>query len=148
MKFVQASLALATALPVLFCSCAGSGGAESADADKPAEQATPKLVGRIASIQSNPRFVLIQSYGPWQVPADTVLTTQGLEGRTANLLATGESAGQYAAADIRAGEVEVGDAVYSLPDPRPEPLFETAAAAAPGIEDQEPAPPESGETDF
>lgn len=147
MKILQALLTLATALPILLCSCAGTGGAGGADDAKPAEEASPKLVGRIASIQSNPRFVLIQSYGPWLVPADSILITQGPEGRTANLLATGESAGQYAAADIRAGDVEVGDGVYSLPEPKLEaPL--PPAATSPTTEDQDIAPTEDAESDI
>jgi hypothetical protein len=124
MNTVQAPLAVAAALCLLLCSCAGTG-AVAEDAEKPAKVAAPELVGRIASIQSRPRFVLIQSYGPWLVAPGSILTTQGLEGRTANLLATGESAGQYAAADIRAGDVEVGDAVYTLPDPSGEPAAST-----------------------
>jgi hypothetical protein len=86
--------------------------------EKPAAEA-PKLVGRIASIPPDKRFVLIQSYEKWNIEAGTILTTRGTEDRTANLLATGESLGQFAAADLQSGIVEVGDAVYSRHVPKP-----------------------------
>ncbi len=73
----------------------------------------PRLVGRIASIPKERKFVLIQSYGSWNVATGSVLTTQGPDGRAANLLATGEKLGQYAAADLRSGTLEVGDGVYT-----------------------------------
>ena len=82
--------------------------------EKPTTDAEgPKLVGRVASIPQERKFVLIQSYGTWKVSAGSVLTTQGPNGRAANLLATGEQLGQYAAADLRSGTVEIGDGVYT-----------------------------------
>lgn len=83
--------------------------------------ARPQLVGRVASIPPERSFLLIQSYGEWRVPDGTILSTRGQDGRTANLFVTGEKLGQYAAADIQAGEVEVGDAVLQLPTPAPRP---------------------------
>jgi hypothetical protein len=80
--------------------------------ERPAAEG-PELVGRIASIPADKRFVLIQRYGSWNIEAGTILTTRGLEERTANLLVTGEKLGQFAAADIQSGIVEIGDAVYS-----------------------------------
>ena len=77
----------------------------------------PELVGRVASLSPDGRFVLVQSYGPWRVEPGSTLTTRGPEGRTANLLVTGEKLGQYAAADIRSGALASGDAVYFLPPP-------------------------------
>jgi hypothetical protein len=82
---------------------------EKADAES-----KPLLVGRVASIPADRTFVLIQSYGKWNVETGSILTTQGPEGRAANLLATGEKLGQYAAADIRTGTLEIGDGVYSI----------------------------------
>jgi hypothetical protein len=94
----------------------------TACADKPEETPTektddeskPRLVGRVASIPADRMFVLIQSYGTWTVETGSILTTQGPEGRAANLLATGEKLGQYAAADIRTGTLEIGDGVYTI----------------------------------
>jgi hypothetical protein len=94
----------------------------------------PKLVGRIASIPAHRRFVLIQSYEKWNVEAGTILTTRGPEARTANLLATGESLGQFAAADLQSGLVEVGDAVYSRHVPKPPPPAESTTPAVPATE--------------
>jgi hypothetical protein len=104
---------------MLLCGCAGIKEPPKSESVASPEDSAPQLVGRIASIRERPRFVLIQSYGPWLVPAETILTSRGPDGRVANLLATGESTGQYAAADIRAGEVEIGDAVYTLPGSQP-----------------------------
>ena len=86
--------------------------------EKPNEKADaetrPQLVGRVASIPADRKYVLIQSYGSWNVETGSILTTQGPEGRAANLLATGEKLGQYAAADIQSGTLEIGDGVYTV----------------------------------
>lgn len=81
----------------------------------------PKLVGRIASIPADRRFVLIQSYGKWTIENERILTTRGPEDRTANLKTTGEKLGEFAAADLQSGTVEVGDAVYSQHSAKPTP---------------------------
>lgn len=111
-------------LALLLASCANND--ETIPVDKTGEMMKPKLVGRVATVPSDKRFVLIQSYGNWNVPAGTILISHGADHRTANLLVTGEAMGQYAAADLQGGEVAVGDAVYSReltrPDtPAPEP---------------------------
>lgn len=80
---------------------------------------SPKLVGRVATIPADKRFVLIQSYGKWNVETDQILTTRGPNDRMANLRTTGESLGEFAAADLQSGQVEVGDAVYFQPIPKP-----------------------------
>jgi hypothetical protein len=84
----------------------------TAPKEKPATTA-PTLVGRIASTPADKRFVLIQNYGNHKIATGTILTTRGPEERTANLLATGESLGPFAAADLQSGRVQIGDAVYS-----------------------------------
>jgi hypothetical protein len=96
----------------------------------PPSPSAPELVGRIASIPPEKRFVLIQSYGKWNVSTGTILTTRGAENRSANLLVTGESLGQFAAADLRSGSVEVGDAVYSRHVPKPDEPSESSATPA------------------
>lgn len=102
------------------------------DPDKPKTEA-PKLVGRVASIPPDRKFVLIQSYGPWKSDAGAILTTRGPENRAANLLVTGEKLGDFAAADLQSGTVEIGDGVYSrhVPkpvEPAPEPPADTQVA--------------------
>lgn len=87
---------------------------EETPTEKTDVESKPRLVGRVASIPTDRTFVLIQYYGKWSVATGSILTTQGPEGRTANLLATGEKLGQYAAADIRTGVLEVGDGVYTI----------------------------------
>ena len=111
-------------------SCAPPPPTAARDDLKPqAPQTGPALIGRIASIPGDRRFVLIQSYGKWKIEAGRILTTRGPEQRTANLLTTGESLGEFAAADLQSGQVEVGDAVYSQhlpkalePQPVPDPV--------------------------
>ncbi len=79
----------------------------------------PKLVGRIASIPADKRFVLIQSYGKWTIESGQILTTRGPNDRSGNLRTTGETLGEFAAADLQSGAVEVGDAVYFQHIPSP-----------------------------
>lgn len=86
------------------------------DDPPPPNPNAPKLVGRIASIPPGRRFVLIESYGTWKVPTGSILSVHGPDGRSANLLATGESLRHHAAADIQSGTLEVGDGVYLQPN--------------------------------
>ncbi len=108
MKILQAA---ALFLCVLLIACAEK--PEQKPREK-AETERPRLVGRVASIPSDRKFVLIQSYGSWKVETGSILTTQGPDGRAANLRVTGEKLGQYAAADIQSGTLEIGDGVYTL----------------------------------
>lgn len=82
--------------------------------EKPKEPTT-KLVGRVASISGDKKFVLIQSYGNWEVPAGAILTTRAGENRVSNLRCSGEKLGQFAAADIQGGMPDVGDGVLYTP---------------------------------
>ncbi len=108
------------------------------EAPKPVAEG-PKLVGRIASVPADKRFVLIQSYGKWEVESGRILTTRGLEDRTANLRTTGETLGEFAAADLQSGAVEVGDAVYSQHIPKPVQVPSTSET--PLLQDELPANP-------
>ena len=100
-------------LGVLSCATNPSKGLDPSKQE--AEKSTvkgPEIVGRIASVPADRRFVLIQSYGKWEGESGQILTTRGPENRTANLKVTGEKLGEFAAADLQSGTVEVGDAVY------------------------------------
>lgn len=81
----------------------------------------PRLVGRIASIPPDRKFVLIESYGKWSIPPGSILTVLGPDKRSANLIATGEVLRHHAAADIQSGTLEVGDGVYTTAKPVEEP---------------------------
>ena len=70
-----------------------------------------RLSGRVHKVDEKSRYVLIRRYGPWHVDEGEVVESRG-EGRTANLLPTGERLGEHVAADIRSGTVEIGDGVY------------------------------------
>ncbi|BDS08682.1 hypothetical protein NT6N_37220 [Oceaniferula spumae] len=70
-----------------------------------------RLSGRVQTVNKDSKFVLIRRYGPWKVDEGEIVESRG-ENRTANLAPTGEKLGEHVAADIRSGEVEVGDAVY------------------------------------
>jgi hypothetical protein len=115
---------------VLLAACAS----QSPQTEPNTRGAKPELVGRVASLSPDGRFVLVQSYGPWRIESGSTLTTRGPESRTANLLVTGEKLGQYAAADIRSGALASGDAVYFLP-PAP-----TAPTTRRGTAEDDPAP--------
>jgi hypothetical protein len=139
MKAIPSLLMIACASAAV-CSCADPKSTPAAPAAKTAEKPqAPKLVGRVASIPADKRFVLIQSYGKWDVETGAILTTRGPEDRSANLLATGESLGEFAAADLQSGRVEVGDAVYSRHVPKPSEWLTTPETA----EVQPLAPPEN-----
>jgi len=119
-------LSLILSLCLAICSCGWFSKFKKSDEEKPKAQVEgPKLVGRIASIPADRRFVLIQSYGKWTIESDRILTTRGPADRTANLKTTGEALGEFAAADLQAGTVEVGDAVYSHHSVKPPPKPET-----------------------
>lgn len=119
---------------VLIPSCAGNE-PEEEPSRKPTA-AAPVMVGRIASVPADGRFVLIQRYGSAKLKSGTVLTAHGDPDRSANLLVTGESLGQFAAADLRSGQVQVGDGVYSHPAPTPEDPPEAEASDAQDVTQQ------------
>ncbi len=108
---------LAMAGVLCLAGCAGTDGGK-----KEEPKARAELVGRVASVPTGRGFVLIQSYGTWAVPTGEPVFSCGdcetgeEEGRLANLLASGERMGQFVAADVRSGSVEVGDAVYYRPE--------------------------------
>ena len=110
---ISPSLTLSFLLFISFflSSCADKVAETPASPPKAKEEA--RLVGRIASIQSSQNFVLIQSYGNWNTQTGAILATVGSNGRAANLKVTGEKIGQFAAADIKSGTLEVGDSVYT-----------------------------------
>jgi hypothetical protein len=106
----------------------------------------PRLVGRIASIPPDRKFVLIESYGKWTVPAGAILTVHGPDNRSANLIATGEVLRRHAAADIQSGTLEVGDGVYTTAPPVAEPSSSAPdQAATPPADppDAKPPPPQA-----
>lgn len=68
-------------------------------------------VGRVEKVNVASKYVFIRRYGSWNLGDQDILETRG-DGRTGNLLATGEKLGEHVAADIRSGDVQVGDAVF------------------------------------
>ena len=127
-------------LIAIFLPCCADKEPEEKPKEKKVETTKPRLVGRIASIPPDRKFVLIQSYGTWTVPTGSILTTHGPNQRAANLLATGEKLGQFAAADVKSGTLEVGDGVYTIgtkkeaapnPEPNPEPTSEPESDPSP-----------------
>jgi hypothetical protein len=113
-------------------SCASTQPEKSEPANTP--EKGPKLVGRVASIPADRRFVLIQSYGAWNIESGRILTTRGPDERTANLRTTGEILGEFAAADLQSGSVEVGDAVYSQHVAKPAEVLTTPELPQPQTE--------------
>jgi hypothetical protein len=130
LRIVTGTAAACLSLALLACAPQAKTDEEKPPA-KPSQ--APQIIGRIATIPPGKRFVLIQSYGPWNMEPGTILTTRGPDARSANLRVTGESLGQFAAADLQSGEVEVGDPVYSRhvpkpPEPEPQTLPEPVKA--------------------
>ena len=101
-------IALSSLLVFCFLSACGSSPKE-VEVEKPIQEI--RLAGRVQRVNSSSGFVLIRRYGGWRVGDDEIVESRG-EGRTANLLPSGERLGEHIAADVRSGEVEVGDAVY------------------------------------
>lgn len=112
-----------------------------------------RLSGRVQAVNKEGKFVLIRRYGPWKVDEGQVVESRG-DGRSANLMPTGEKLGEHVAADIRSGEVEVGDAVYirrvgKKTDAAPTPPAVSPAAAPippepdPGTTQNTPNPPQN-----
>jgi hypothetical protein len=117
----------------------------ASDPEKPITEtptATNRLVGRVASISAGSTFVLIQSYGNWNVPVGSVLTARGNDDRTSNLRSTGEKLGQFAAADIQAGTPQVGDGVFYLVEPELKSAPETPSASPDSKNKAAPTPSE------
>jgi hypothetical protein len=71
-----------------------------------------RLAGRVERVERKSGYVLIRRFGAWRYNVtDEVVESHGMD-RTANLLPTEESLGEHVAADIRSGDVQVGDAVF------------------------------------
>jgi hypothetical protein len=103
-------------------SCVLFGGGED-DEEEPVRG--PRLVGRIASVNEQQRFVLIEGYGEWILGDDLLLSSYGGENeRAATLVVSGERMGRFAAADWKSGEVKVGDVVYARPSKEEVPVTE------------------------
>lgn len=146
MRFTTVWLAMAVVLTLPSCALFRR---TKTEAPKKTEEKKPetRLVGRIASVSADKTFVLIQSYGAWEVEAGGILTTRGSDERLANLRCTGEKLGQFVAADIQAGDPRSGDAVFHTPAPpaKPEPS-PTPPAATPTAPEPKPASPQISKT--
>jgi hypothetical protein len=87
---------------------------EDEEPEAPATTA-PRLVGRIASVHRSEGFALVENLGNLKLEQGLLLSTRGEERRTATLVVSGERLERFAAADIKSGDVSVGDAVYARP---------------------------------
>ena len=76
------------------------------------EKKMDRLVARVASINKEAGYALIQRYGRLNVTDENILYTVSVDGKTSNLKVTGERLGQFIAADIVSGDLNIGDAVY------------------------------------
>lgn len=80
--------------------------------------ARPRVVGEVASVYPDKRFLLIKRYGPGDLPSGGVFSVRSANGlRNLALEPTGEKAGKFHAADFPAGEVvpRKGDLVVMTP---------------------------------
>ena len=111
--FVMRQLTLATLL-VLLTACAKEPKKEE-EVKKQPKTETTKLVARVQSRPGGKDFVLLEAYGKWTYADGVNLYSYGEGGRTAALVTSGEKLGQFVAADLKSGTVEIGDAVYHRP---------------------------------
>ena len=82
---------------------------------KPEEMEEKEILELIARVQSRPGnkdFVLLEAFGKWTLDDGVNLHVYGENGRTATLVTSGEKLGQFVAADVKSGKVELGDSVY------------------------------------
>lgn len=101
-------------VPIVFAmgSCGWFAGEED---DEPISKTAPRLVGRVASIHEAEGFVLVESFRSMTLGEGLLLSTRGDEGRLATLVVSGERMGRFAAADLKSGNLTVGDEVYARP---------------------------------
>lgn len=111
--FVMRKLTLAIFL-VLLSACAKEPKKEEEVKKKPKTETT-QLVARVQSRPGGKDFVLLEAYGKWTYADGVTLYSYGEGGRTAALVTSGEKLGQFVAADLKSGTVEIGDAVYHRP---------------------------------
>jgi hypothetical protein len=106
------------------------------EAKKQPKVETSRLVARVQSRPGNKNFVLLEAYGKWAFADGVTLYTYGDGGRTAALVTSGEKLGQFVAADLKSGTVEIGDAVYHRPqrineeNPKADEVAATPSASA------------------
>lgn len=112
-------------LAAVFLNSCRSGGDGSSAPDAGAEiveKRKPKpalkreqVVGRVASVDSDARFVLVELFVHRDKASEgALLKAYGDGGRTSRLKFSGETMGSFAVADILTGRVEKGDGVRFL----------------------------------
>lgn len=94
-------------IALLCLGCAGEPDEETKPGAPP-----PRLVGRVASVHEHDGFVLVEGYGEVTLIQGVTLLTRGGENRAGTLEVTGERQGRFVAADVKGGEVAVGDGTY------------------------------------
>ena len=129
---------------LLLACCAAKKDGQPPKKEEP--QQVLRLVARVESRPGNKDFVLLESYGKWTLADGEMLFAYGSDGRVATLMTSGEKLGQFVAADVKSGKVEIGDAVYhrtkgpadAPPPPAPE-AGKPGETAKPPVEEQAPA---------
>lgn len=99
------------AMSCLLMACATQN-KESAEKKPTPVEESMQLVARVQSRPGSKDFVLLEAYGKWTLDEGVILHSYGIDGRSATLETSGEKLGQFVAADVKSGEVAVGDAVY------------------------------------
>lgn len=99
----------------LACSVGGCGLFSDEVEEEEVSKTAPRLVGRVASIHEAEGFVLVENFRSLSLGEGLLLTTRGDDNRAATLVVSGERMGRYAAADLKSGDLVVGDEVYARP---------------------------------
>ncbi len=100
-----------------------------------------RVIGRVASVSAEGKFVLIQKYRPGKLPENTLFQSHGISGSQGSLKPTGERVRDFFAADIISGNTVIGDAVTGLPMVSKEP--KTSPVEAPKTTNPTPETPPS-----
>lgn len=97
---------------VIFTSCQNTAKPTETEEKKEPPRYLESLVGKVTSYEADTKIIIIQTLGSFKNKADDVVFSRGKEGRTGNLHLTGQGNQFFRAAELRSGDVEVGDAIF------------------------------------
>ena len=70
------------------------------------------LVGRVASVYSKQKYMLVQKYRSFNTEIDAIFYSRGTDGSVNALKMTGQKLGQFYIADLSDGDYTVNDPVF------------------------------------
>ena len=76
----------------------------------------PRIIGLVSSVSPEKKFVLIQKYGPGNLPGNGTYQTLSTIGNGGSIRPSGERVRDFFAADWLSGEIKRGDTVLFRPN--------------------------------